>query len=75
VRLYDWSWWRKFRKSFLAAHPLCVMCEAKGLVVAAKIADHIEPHRENPNLFFDEKNVQALCRQCHGAKSAKEKLT
>jgi hypothetical protein len=42
------------------------MCEAKGLVVAAEIADHIEPHKGDPFKFWFGK-LQSLCLNCHNA--------
>lgn len=74
MNLYNWSWWRRVSKHFRAAHPLCAECERQGKVTAAQVVDHITPHRENPNLFFDENNLQSLCSKCHGAKSARERI-
>jgi 5-methylcytosine-specific restriction enzyme A len=48
----------------MAEHPLCKMCLARGLVVAAQVADHVIPHKGNYNLFwFGE--LQSLCTDCH----------
>lgn len=55
--------WRRRRNAFLKAHPLCVMCQADGLDVAAVVADHIIPHRGDPALFQGE--LQPLCQRCH----------
>uniref|UniRef100_A0A3B0LZ02 HNH nuclease domain-containing protein n=1 Tax=Arsenophonus endosymbiont of Trialeurodes vaporariorum TaxID=235567 RepID=A0A3B0LZ02_9GAMM len=35
--------WDKYRLIYLKAHPLCVMCESKGIYTPAKIVDHIIP--------------------------------
>lgn len=75
MSLYDWSWWRRASRAFRKAHPLCAECERHGIVKGAAVVDHIKPHRENPNLFFDESNLQSLCARCHGAKSARERKT
>lgn len=32
---------------------------------SAAIVDHITPHRGDSALFFDEENLQALCKTCH----------
>jgi len=40
--------------------PLCAMCLAEGKVVAARIADHIEPHHNDPIRFWNGK-LQSLC--------------
>lgn len=64
--------WQKASKAFLAHHPLCVMCEAIGIVKAAEVVDHIKPHNGNQNLFWDKKNWQPLCKKCHDRKTATE---
>jgi 5-methylcytosine-specific restriction endonuclease McrA len=38
------------------------------------IADHVKPHRGDRSLFFDENNLQCLCKACHDkAKQAEER--
>ena len=64
--------WSKAAKAFLTQHPLCVRCEAKGIVRAAEVVDHIIPHRGDQKLFWDASNWQALCKQCHDKKTATE---
>lgn len=63
--------WRKARKRFLAAHPLCEECKKKGLFVQATVVDHKIPHRGDPDLFWDESNWQALCKACHDKKTGR----
>lgn len=66
--------WRKARKIFLAANPLCKMCEQKGRVETATDVDHIEPHKGDYDKFWDQTNWQALCEACHhGTKQADER--
>ena len=68
--------WQQYRVRFLDAHPLCVMCQSSGLVVAASVVDHITPHRGDHRLFWDPKNHQALCKACHdGAKQRLERAS
>lgn len=67
-RGYD-SRWRKARKRFLAAHPLCVQCKSRNKIVSAAVVDHIIPHRGDSSLFWDESNWQALCKSCHDSKT------
>ncbi|BAP88858.1 transglycosylase [Burkholderiales bacterium GJ-E10] len=64
--------WRKARASYLSRHPLCAECERLGRLTAATVVDHIVPHRGNRELFWDERNWQALCKPCHDAKTARE---
>jgi len=70
-RGYD-ARWRKARKRFLAANPLCAECMKEGKVTAASVVDHIIPHKGDPVLFWDESNWQSLCKQCHDRKTTKE---
>ena len=71
-RGYDGAW-RKARAGYLAHHPLCVHCLARGHVTAATDLDHIVPHRGDEALFWDAgNNWQALCHTCHSKKTATE---
>ncbi len=66
--------WRKARLRFLATHPLCVMCDARGVVSAAVIVDHIKPHKGDAVLFWDEDNWQGLCvTDANSVKQAQER--
>ena len=50
------------------------MCTAAGRVTMATVVDHIEPHKGDPELFWDEDNWQGLCKPCHdGAKAELER--
>lgn len=62
--------WRKASKGYLDHHPLCVHCQAKGLVTVATVVDHITPHRGDRELFWDAANWQPLCETCHNRKTA-----
>lgn len=64
--------WQQASKAFLARHPLCVMCEARGIIKVAEVVDHIKPHKGSQALFWDRKNWQPLCKQCHDRKTATE---
>lgn len=59
------SAWERARKTYLAAHPLCVMCEQHGRLTAARVVDHIVPHRGDKSLFWARSNWQPLCTPCH----------
>jgi len=59
--------WQAARAVFLQAHPLCAMCQQRGVVTAAQVVDHIVPHRQDMKLFWDRKNWQPLCHSCHCA--------
>lgn len=65
--------WQKYRKQFLARNPLCRECEKQGQVKAATDVDHIQAVTgpDDP-LFWEPSNHQALCHECHSAKTARE---
>ena len=64
-RFYDSRRWRKSAKSYLAEHPFCALCERQGRDTLAVLVDHINPHEENYDLFWDRDNWQGLCASCH----------
>lgn len=64
--------WRKARKAYLAAHPLCAAHGARGETAAATVVDHMVPHRGDKKLFWNSANWQPLCKPCHDAKTARE---
>ena len=71
-RWYSTAAWRARRKALLVAEPLCRMCAARGIVTAATVADHIEPHRGDYSKFWHGA-LQPLCASCHsGAKAEQE---
>ncbi len=73
-RLYNRQRWRRRRRAFLQANPLCQMCQEIGRTTLATIVDHIRPHRGDEALFFDEGNWSPLCAPCHdGAKRQLER--
>ena len=65
--LYRTARWRRMRREFLNENPRCAMCGG-----AAKVVDHIIPHRGDEALFWDEGNWQPLCMSCHSAKTLRE---
>lgn len=71
-RLYKTVRWQRLRKKVLLASPLCSECARQGKITPATVVDHIVPHKGNLELFWDENNLQALCKSCHDRKTAKE---
>lgn len=67
--------WQKTSAGFLAAHPLC-QCdecqEGRLRIRASQVTDHIVPHRGDMKLFWDPTNWQALAKDCHDKKTARE---
>jgi 5-methylcytosine-specific restriction protein A len=69
-RGYDGRW-QRFRKIYLARHPLCVECEKEGVIEPATDVDHIKPVTgPNDPDFYYEDNMQALCCRHHKIKTA-----
>lgn len=80
ARGYTSSWHVRARR-FRSAHPFCgdrpggrppvfSRCRDEGRYTLAEVVDHIEPHRGNPALFWDEdRNWQSLCYSCHARKT------
>ena len=64
--------WRKASRQFLRENPLCAECRKAGRLLASEATDHIIPHKGDMALFWDRSNWQALCRQCHSRKTAKQ---
>lgn len=59
------------RERYLRMHPLCARCESVGLVTAATVPDHKVPLWAGGKDDL-ETNGQALCKDCHDAKTACE---
>jgi 5-methylcytosine-specific restriction protein A len=51
--------------------PPCRECMIRGVVTEATDVDHIRPHRGNQRMFWDRNNWQALCGNCHKAKTGR----
>ncbi len=64
--------WRTARAAYLSDNPLCVYCAKSGIVKAAQVVDHIEPHRGDMSLFWRRSNWQALCTRCHDTTKAEQ---
>lgn len=45
-----------------------------GEMVKATVVDHIIPHRGDQKLFWDQRNWQSLCKQCHDRKTLTEDI-
>lgn len=64
--------WQKARERYLREHPLCVYCQREGRVTVATVVDHIEPHRGDDVLFWNESNWQGLCASHHSKDKQRE---
>jgi 5-methylcytosine-specific restriction enzyme A len=61
---YGTARWLRRRARQLKSHPLCAMCEARGIITPATICDHVVPHHGDRNKFEFGK-LQSLCVDCH----------
>lgn len=70
--MYQSHRWRRERRAFLAAHPICC---TPGCGVHAVVVDHVDGHQHADwrLRFWDRSRWQPLCNRCHAAKSAREK--
>ena len=61
-KLYGTKRWRALRQKILTSDPYCRMPTCHKI---ASVVDHIIPHRGDLTLFYDEDNLQPLCKTCH----------
>lgn len=74
---YATTRWRKLRMKILARDLFTCQRPECGRTTADTsqlVADHRKPHRGDEALFWDEDNLQTLCKPCHdGAKQREER--
>ncbi|MDY2986123.1 MAG: HNH endonuclease [Peptoniphilus sp.] len=44
----------------------CQECKRRGIKTDAECVHHINPAKDRPDLFWDNKNLISLCNNCHG---------
>src|SRR5215831_3334678 len=71
-RWYNRSEWQRRRRHQLRLQPLCETCLEAGRVTVATVADRIEPHRGNYELFRLGK-LRSLCVECHDSLDARNR--
>lgn len=55
--------WRVARAIYLASHPLCIECQTEGRMTPSTVVDHIQPHKGDYALFWDQGNWRAVCKR------------
>lgn len=65
-----WKWyytaaWKRISRMRIEEDGCCQRCGT----VLDLVADHIQEHDGNPELFWDYGNTQCLCRACNTAKA------
>lgn len=65
--------WQRYRAAYLLEHPLCVDCQAEGVIERATDVDHVVAvdGPDDPR-FWDETNHAARCHSHHSRKTAAE---
>lgn len=75
-KAYNNTKWRKLRETFIREHAICEDCLSKGKITPSQDVHHIKTPFQNGNinynLLLDYTNLVALCKDCHGARHAKE---
>jgi 5-methylcytosine-specific restriction protein A len=69
---YNTARWRRLAARAIRETPYCEECGASGKDGAVLEAHHREPPRGDEGKFFDENNIQTLCRPCHRRATARE---
>ena len=64
------SAWRRARKRYLEAHPLCVECMKEGRYTKATDVDHIVPHSKGGQDTLE--NTRICCRRCNQSLGGKQ---
>ena len=71
-KLYQMKQWKALTEWFRMNHPLCQICEEKGLTTPAEHVHHIQSpfdyglsQSEWIARLLDEDNLMCLCRDCH----------
>lgn len=63
--------WQRESKAYLAEHPWCEDCLAKGIYEPATEVHHKVKHRGNARLFWDKNNWMGLSHTCHSIRTGK----
>jgi len=70
-KFYNTRAWHKTRYAYRKRHPMCKMCEDKGITKLAEMVDHITPIKDGGDPL-DWNNLQSLCNKCHRRKTLRE---
>jgi len=65
---YNLQSWRTRARHQLMTHPLCALCEERGRVTPAMIADH-HPGHGGDYTKFRLGPLRSLCASCHNSRS------
>ncbi|MFD1789674.1 HNH endonuclease [Sphingomonas floccifaciens] len=68
---YNTTTWKRLRLAHLSLSPLCVGCEAMGVMTLANTVDHVVAISDGGPAFPDHDGLTSYCGPCHGAKTAR----
>lgn len=75
---YQSQAWKRCRRAYIAAHPLCERCLEHGIIEPAKIVHHktyITPENiHDPDITLNWDNLEALCQTCHNVEHHGEQI-
>ncbi len=76
-KCYKTARWQKLRWFVLVRDLFtCRRCHRIEGTTSLLVADHVTPHRGDETLFWDDQNLQCLCKTCHdSAKQSEERAT
>ena len=63
---------QRMRQEHFRANPLCVRCQAKGVIRLATVLDHITPLAKEKRPDAPDMPRQGLCKRCHDIKTAED---
>lgn len=70
---YKTARWQKLRWSVLVRDLFtCKRCDKVEGNTRLLVADHKTPHRGDERMFWDEQNLQCLCKACHDKDKQRE---
>jgi 5-methylcytosine-specific restriction protein A len=78
-KLYQTKLWRAVRRIVLVRDPFCGLCPESAPQQLSTVVHHIiaarkyiEQHGGDESFFYDENNLQGVCKPCHDAHTARE---
>lgn len=71
-KFYNCTLWTNTSRGFRARHPNCRECAKRGIDTFGQEVDHIIPLKMAWHLRLEPRNMQTLCKSCHGIKRSIE---
>lgn len=68
---YNTATWKRLRLAHLSLSPVCVGCQAMGILTPANTVDHVVPMSDGGPAFPAHDGLASYCPPCHGAKTAR----